>query len=153
MDVSIVNPFLNTTINLFVEMFNLTPEYGKPVLVSPIGNHRWEISGVIGIVGESKGVIVLRVTSNFARKLLQLSGVRVSEPEEIPHILREMIGEFVNIISGNALPELKGKNIDLTPPVVIQGQNHTISWPNQTPIVGVPFVTKYGPFEIQICIT
>jgi len=152
MDVSVVNPFLNSTIRLFKEMFHINPTYGKPFIVAPNGNHRWEISGIIGIVGEHEGVIVFRITSLLAQKLLQLSGVSTKDPEETDQVLREMIGEFANIISGNAIAEIQHRKIEITPPVVIQGKNHNISWQFEAPIIGVPFVTSYGPFEVQICI-
>lgn len=152
MDASIINPFLNATINLFYEMFLIEPTYGKPFLANPAGNHRWEISGVIGVVGSHEGIVVLRVTQLMAEKLLSRSGLQITDPDEIPQLLNEMIGEFVNIISGNALGALKGRDVALTPPFTAQGTNHSISWPSKTPIIGVPFSTKYGPFEVQVSI-
>lgn len=152
MDVSVVNPFLKAAINMFESMFNFTPTYGKPFIVSPEGNHRWEISGVIGIVGDSEGLLILRVTKLFALKLLQNSGVEVTDKLEQAQVMREMISELVNIISGNALRDIKDKNIEITPPLTIQGVNHTISWPANTPIIGVPFFSSFGSFEMQISV-
>lgn len=153
MDVSIVNPFLNAAIQLFKGMFGISPSHGKPFVVEPRETHRWEISGVIGITGESEGVIVFRITKVLANKLLEMSGVEIDDPEEKPQVLREMVGELANIISGKALPECSDRQIDITPPVVVQGKNHAISWQCKQAIIGVPFVTKYGPFEVQICLS
>lgn len=150
MNVSIVNPFLEATMNMFEKMFSITPTYGKPFLVSPDANHRWEVSGVIGIVGETEGILVLRVTKVFAMKLLEKSNIIIQEESEKPQIMREMISEFVNIISGNALSKLGDKDISVTPPFSVQGANHTIAWSSSNAIIGVPFLTKYGPFEMQI---
>lgn len=153
MDVSTINPFLNASINMFEHMFDFTPDYGKPFIVTPGGNHRWEISGIIGLVGESEGLLVLRMTKLFAMKLLEKSEISIVDEQERAQVMREMVSEFVNIISGNALEQLKGKNVSITPPLTIQGVNHTISWPANTPIIGVPFFSNFGTFEMQISVT
>ncbi len=153
MDAGVINPFLNSTINLFEQMYSIEPSNGAPFIVEANKNHRWEISGIIGIVGESRGIVVLRITTILAVKLLEKSGLTIQNQNERPKLINEMIGEFVNIISGNALPELGNKNIELTPPFTVQGKNHSISWPSKTPIIGVPFSTSSGPFEVQISIS
>ncbi|MCP4156952.1 MAG: chemotaxis protein CheX [bacterium] len=139
MDVSVVNPFLKAAMNMFNEMFGITLTFGKPFIVTPFGNHRWEISGVIGIVGDSEGVLVLRVTKVFAQKLLEKSGLIIEEDSERAQVLYEMISEFVNIISGNALAEMGDRNVGITPPIAIHGLNHTIACPIKTPLIGVHF--------------
>ena len=150
MDVSVVNPFLKSAINMFEHMFNITPTYGKPFIVPPNGTHRWELSGVIGIVGDSKGVLILRVTKTFAQKLLDSTGIKIGDESDRPTVMREMVSELINIISGNALEGLEDKNVKITPPITVQGLNHQIAWPSNAPIIGVPFFTSFGPFEVQI---
>ena len=153
MDAGVINPFLNGTIELFKQMLFLEPGYGEPFIVKAQNFHRWEISGIIGLVGDSEGIVVLRVTNLLADKFLRKSMVLWSDENEKAKLTSEMIGEMVNIISAKALGELKGRNIRLTPPFTVQGQNHEISWPSRTPVIGVPFQTKYGPFEVQISMT
>ena len=153
MDSSIINPFLKTTITTFVQMFNITPTLGKPFLAKKEMKHKWEISGIVGVVGDIEGVLVIRVTKDFATKLIVESGMTFDNDEEKEIITTGVITEIVNVISGNALPLLNAAVIDITPPVVIQGLNHTISWPSTSPIIGVPFNTTIGDFEIQISIS
>lgn len=150
MDAKIINPFLKSAINMFKEMFNFTPEYGKAYLVEGFGNHRWEISGVIGIVGSTEGVIVIRLTRAMAFKLLKESGMSTDDQDETNSLINGMVGEFANIISGNALNMITTKKVDITVPITVQGTNHTISWPNKGPIIGIPFYTPYGNFEMQV---
>lgn len=153
MDAKIINPFLSGTIDLFQEMLFIQPTYGAPFVLENNGTHRWEISGIIGLVGDSEGIVVLRVTNLLAEKLLQKSQVIVNDEAERAKIINEMISELVNIISAKALAGIKGFNVKLTPPFTVQGKNHEISWPSRTPIIGVPFQTKYGPFEVEISIS
>lgn len=150
MDASIINPFLKSAINMFKEMFHFTPEHGKAYVVEGFGNHRWEISGVIGLVGSAEGVIVIRLTRMLAFKLLKESGMEGENSEEITALINGMVGEFANIISGNAINMITQKKVEVTVPITIQGTNHTISWPNKGVIIGIPFYTPHGPFEIQI---
>ena len=153
MDSKIINPFLKTTITTFSQMFNITPALGKPFLVQQQLSHNWSISGIIGIVGDIEGILVIRISDEFALKLLTETGMSSDNIEEANEIKRALIAEIANVISGNALPLLNASKLDITPPVVIQGENHTISWPSNSPKIGIPFTTALGNFEIQISIT
>ncbi len=153
MDSTIINPFLKTTITTFTQMFGFAPKLGRPFLVKQQLTHGWNISGIIGIVGDIEGILVMRLTEEFALKLLELSGMGYEDQEECDELKRALVAETVNVISGNALPLLKADMVDITPPVVIQGENHTISWPSSSPKIGIPFSTDFGEFEIQISIT
>lgn len=153
MNATVINPFLNSTINMFQEMFKITPENGKPYIVSSFGNHRWDISGIIGIVGDTEGVIVIRLTRSLALRLLIEAGINVQSTKDLDGLIQGMIGEFANIISGNAINHIAQEKIDITVPITVQGQNHTISWPNKSAIIGLPFTTPFGSFEMQISIS
>jgi len=47
--------------------------------------------------------------------------------------------------------EIKNRDIQVSPPVVVAGKDHTLSWPKNYPIIGIPFATQYGPFEVDVC--
>ena len=153
MDTQIINPFLIATIEVFDEMFNYKAECGKPFIQKLERGHRWEVSGIIGIVGDSEGILVLRLTKSFAMKLVQATGLEYQDEEEFEDLLRGLIGELVNIISGKAISKLLDKDVDITPPITIQGINHSITWPNLAPIIALPFFTPHGSFEVQISVT
>ena len=148
----IVNPFLNATINLFDRMFHLVATPGEPHLVQGFGNHRWEISGVISFLGSHTGVVVIRLPRLLADKLLARTGMTFENEKQREHMINEMVGEFTNIIAGNAAGPLQAKGIDLdiSPPIVVQGKNHRIHWPNHAPIIGMPFTTESGPFTVDV---
>ncbi|QEN03224.1 chemotaxis protein CheX [Thiospirochaeta perfilievii] len=153
MDSTIINPFLKTTITTFTQMFNVQPVLGKPFLVKQQLTHQWSISGIIGIVGDIEGILVIRLTQDLALKLLNQTGMDYDNEEECSEMKRGLVAEIANVISGNALPLLKANKLDITPPIVIQGDNHTISWPSNSPKIGIPFSSEMGDFEIQISIT
>jgi chemotaxis protein CheX len=150
MNVGYVNPFLSATIELFEKTFGVSPAPGEAFLDERARKHRWDISAVMVLTGSAIGVVAIRLTRILADKLLVKSGVQWKDEEERESLCDGMVGEMVNIISGNASGHLAGYDIEISVPIVIQGENHTISWPERAPIIGVPFSTDFGPFMIDI---
>ncbi|MBP3709581.1 MAG: chemotaxis protein CheX [Treponema sp.] len=151
MDVNIINPFLTACENAFVNMFNLAPQHKDPYLLDAKSGHTWEISGLLGLTGDCDGVVAFRLHKILASKMLELSGIKADTPEEREELAKQLVSEFTNIISGNAISQIKNKNISVSPPVVVTGEDHMLSWPKNYPIVAIPFVTKHGPFEVDVC--
>jgi Predicted inhibitor of MCP methylation, homolog of CheC len=152
MNVDYINPFLSSTIELFERTFGLTPVAGEAFLDDRARKHRWDVSAVMVLTGSAIGVVVIRLTKVLADKLLQRSGVLWKDEEERRNLCDAMVGEMVNIVSGNASGKLTGYKIEISVPLVIQGENHTISWPDRAPIIGVPFSTDCGPFLVNVCL-
>lgn len=151
MDVSIINPFLTAALNLFENMFNITALPGTPYILADENNHRWEISGILGITGDYQGLVGFRLPRLLADKMLQKSGILTKTEQERLETLYGMIGEMTNIIAGNASSAIEHAQIEISPPVVIMGQNHQIAWPKTMPVIGIPFSTPNGPFEVEVC--
>jgi len=152
-DVSLINPFLTATLNIFESMFRITAQAGAPYLLAGETAHRWEISGILGVTGDYNGIIGLRLHRVLADKMLLRSGIETSSEEERRDTVHGMIGEMTNIIAGNASSMIDQVKIEISPPVVILGANHQIAWPKTIPVIGIPFSTPNGPFEVDVCFT
>jgi chemotaxis protein CheX len=150
MNVAYVNPFLSATIELFEKTFAITPVPGEIFLDERARKHRWDISAVMVLTGNALGVVAIRLTRLLADKLLKKSGVEWKGEEERESLCDAMVSEMVNIIAGNAAGKLSGYEIEISLPIVIQGENHTVSWPDRAPIIGVPFSTDCGPFMVNV---
>ncbi len=151
MNVDYINPFLSSTIYLFSKMFSLEArKTGEPYIEEALTRHRWDISGVMVLTGNALGVVALRLSKVLANKLLEKSGIIYENEIERHQLVDDMVGELVNIIAGNAARELQGFDIKVSVPLVVQGQNHSISWPAKGPVVGIPFWTPLGPFLINV---
>lgn len=150
MNVAYVNPFLSATINLLAQTFGMEAVPGQPYLDERAARHRWDISAVMVLTGNAIGVVAIRLTRILAERLLVKSGVTWDNPEEKDDLMNAMVGELVNIIAGNASSELGEYNIDISVPIVIQGEHHTVSWPDKAPIIGIPFSTPAGPLLVNI---
>jgi chemotaxis protein CheX len=150
MKAALVNPFLTATIELFEKTFGVVPQPGEAYLDERASKHRWDISAVMVLTGSAIGVVAVRLTRVLADKLLRKSGVTWSSDEERSSLCDGMVGELVNIISGNAAGKLSGYDIEISVPLVVQGENHTVSWPDSAPILSIPFSTDFGPFVVNV---
>ena len=102
------------------------------------------------MTGSAIGVVAVRLTKVLADKLLELSELTYSSTFERETLVKEMVAEFVNIIAGNVANELENYDINISLPFVVQGENHSVSWPADSPIICMPFSTSYGPFEVNV---
>lgn len=151
MNVEIINAFLTEGMNAFNSMFGIEATPNKPHLldVKALG-HQWEISGLLGITGEYKGIVAFRLHKLLANKMLEFSGLEFTE-EERDDVATELVSEFTNVISGRSVSAIKDYFLDISPPYTIIGKNHMISWPKNYPVIAIPFTTPYGPFEVDVC--
>ena len=148
MENSMINSFISVTVSLFQNMFSLDSSAGDPFELIQSDNHDWDISGIVGLAGAAQGIIAFRVGQTFAENLFAASGVKFTSEEGM---IDGLIAEVTNIISGNAISEMAEIDVAITPPVVIQGNNHKISWPKIAPVTGIIFSTSKGDFEVDIC--
>ncbi|MCQ2580308.1 MAG: chemotaxis protein CheX [Treponemataceae bacterium] len=151
MNVKIINPFLSAGLSVFETMFNLGSTNKEPFLLDVSMGHQWEISGLLGITGDCNGIVAFRLGRTLAYKMLELSGMGDIKDEEKEEMAKQLVAEFTNVVSGNAISELSAMNLTVSPPVTISGRNHSISWPKNYPVIAIPFVTKYGAYEVDVC--
>ena len=149
MDRKYLDPFIDATIRVFKEFFQVTPELKTPFLIDRNGDYQWDMSAIIGIAGDSRGVVVISFNRESALeltfRLTSLSG----EPTMDDAV--DTIGEVVNIIAGNAKKGLEEYRLVISLPSIIQGQDHSFSWPGKhTPIVGIPFQYDKGEFLLAV---
>jgi chemotaxis protein CheX len=151
MDVTLLNPFLSSCQDAFSQMFNITPQNKEPYLLNPVGTHPWEISGIVGVSGDESGIVAFRLHRILAGKMLDISGITAESEFERDAMEKDLVTEFTNIITGNAISAIPNKNINVSAPIVKAGANHEISWPRNAKIIAVPFITRQGSFEVDLC--
>lgn len=151
MNATLINPFVRATLDLFKDMFAIDAKAGSAYTLKDGEKHSWEISGILGITGDFQGILAFRLARPLADTLLEKSGVMTHDEAERRETVNGMIGELTNIISGNASGNFDGLSIDISPPVVVLGDQHHISWPKIGPVIGIPFSSSAGDFELDIC--
>jgi chemotaxis protein CheX len=150
MDERLTKAFSSAAVGAFKDMFGLAASAGPVVELVPGGTHGWDITGLVGLAGQGQGIVGIRLTRSLVAKLLVHSGVVAAEGE-MRELEGGLVGELTNIIAGQAISALAGLDIEIAPPVVIRGPNHSISWPNIAPVLQMPFKLPDGAFEIDLC--
>jgi len=148
MKIEHIEPFIEATVGMFKTMLGMDCEYMTPYLLDRDGQPDWDISGIIGIAGDSKGVVVISFTAELAAEATsKLVGKQVEEDD--PDIV-DVVGELVNIVAGNAKKGLEQYRLSISLPSIVRGPDHQIAWPSETPIVGIPFKTETGRFHLSV---
>lgn len=151
MDVSLINPFIDSTLHVLRTIAKTEAKPGKPFLKKD-QVATGDVSSVIGLTGEASGTISVSFT---ARCILSLvSKMFGEEMTELNEEIEDAVGEIANMISGQARQKLEGmgKNLKAAIPTVIVGEKHKIIHFTKDPIIAVPFETDRGGFTIEICI-
>ncbi|MDX9956947.1 MAG: chemotaxis protein CheX [Spirochaetia bacterium] len=150
-DTNFAGPFFTAAGEVFEQMFGLTAKSGKPRELAGSEDHDWGISGILGLAGQAQGIISLRLPLALAESLLSLSGVETASEKERMATMAGLVSELTNIIAGNAVSSFTDLNLDISPPVVIKGVNHQITWPKIAPVIATRFETGKGAFELCVC--
>ncbi len=150
MDVKLVNPFINATINVLETMAFITVNAGKPYLKKDnvaVG----DVSGVLGLTGVANGTIA--VTFEEQCILTVVSNMFGETMSELNSEIADAVGELTNMISGQARRELEemGKVFKAAIPSVVTGHNHSIRHYTEGPKIAIPFTTDKGDFTIEVC--
>lgn len=149
MKVEYINPFVKATQNVFRTMMNVEAVAEKPFLFDPIsGDHAYDISGIIGLSGETTGAVVLSFTKLCALKAVSaFSGMEIKIFDQT---VVDAIGELINIIAGNAKKDLTEFNLNISLPSVIKGHSHKLNWPTGVPVIMIPFNSPLGEFSLSV---
>ncbi|MBU1345109.1 MAG: chemotaxis protein CheX [Proteobacteria bacterium] len=150
MDVRLVNPFINATINVLETMAFVNVNAGKPYVKRDnvaVG----DVSGVLGLTGVANGTIA--VTFEEKCILTIVSNMFGETMSELNNEIADAVGELTNMISGQARRELEemGKVFKAAIPSVITGRNHSIIHYSNGPKIAIPFNTDNGEFTIEVC--
>ena len=151
MDVKIINPFINATLNVLETMAFVKSEAGKPFLKKD-DIAKGDVSGIIGITGETNGTIYVTFDESSILKIV--SNMFGEKMREINNEITDAVGELTNMISGQARKELEeiGKVFHGAIPSVITGKNHKLIPMTKGPRIAIPFKTDSGNFTVEVAL-
>ena len=150
MNVKLINPFINATINVLETMAFVNVTAGKPYVKKDnvaVG----DVTGVLGLTGVANGTV--SVTFEEKCILTVVSNMFGETMTELNNEIADAVGELTNMISGQARRELEevGKVFKAAIPSVITGRNHSITHYTDGPKIAIPFSTENGDFTIEVC--
>ncbi len=151
MDASLINPFINATINVLETMAFIKCKAEKPYLKKD-DVAKGDVTGIIGITGESNGTIAVTFEEETILKIV--SNMFGEEMKKLNSEVADAVGELTNMISGQARRELEenGKVFEAAIPSVVSGKNHQITHYTDGPKIAIPFLTDGGRFTIEVCL-
>lgn len=116
-----VNPFITSTINVFDTMTGLHPVKGDLYIKSDQNLH-YDVSAVIGIVGDVVGYVSVSLPENLAMKIASI--FLMEEKEEVDTDVGDAIGELINMIAGSTknFSLIKVKNSVYPCPTLLQAR-------------------------------
>lgn len=125
--------------------------------ISVNGDHMTEsipmtdsISGVIGMAGTHKGVLAIHIPNKVAMAITgSFLGMDV---DEINEDVEDAVGELANMLGGNVKSILSenGKDIDLSLPTTITGQQYDFQPTKDAERTIIPFSCDAGKFIIDL---
>jgi chemotaxis protein CheX len=142
-----INPFLNASINLFKDYLKLELKNGKPY-IRKNPRELEDVSAMIGLAGETTGAVVLSFSREVAIKIA--SHFAGEKYKALGNEVLDAVGELINIIAGNSKKYLADFRIDISLPGVIIGESYKIHWPENVPVITIPFSSNLGDFTVNV---
>ncbi len=151
LDVKMINPFINATINVLETMAFVKSEAQKAYLKKD-NVATGDVSGVVGFTGETNGTVFITFDESCIVKVVSnMFGEKINELNDE---VKDAVGELTNMISGQARKELEeiGQLFHGSIPSVVTGKNHELMPMTKGPKIAVPFKTDFGNFTIEVAL-
>ena len=152
-------PFIEACKNIFSTMVMCNLEAQKPILKTD-NKSRGDITAVIGLSGEFEkagkktNYKAMLVLSFPYETYFKVASAMLSETYTTYHPdIHDLGGEIVNMIMGNAKRDLKnlGYTSNMAIPSLIEGKDHSLTYPSGTMVILIPFASPHGPMFMELC--
>lgn len=147
MKVEKLNVFMQSVSSFFAQIGEELNDIDTPYLNDNANPIAYDYSGVITITGPMIGSVYVSATTTMLRELLQVLG----EPAESMALLKDLVGEIANTVSGNARTEF-GSEFIISPPTVFMGLPSANFLPKDRRSYIIPFYWRNHKAIIGICI-
>ncbi len=151
MDAKLINPVLETMVNVLSTMANVQPSMGKPAIKNDeiaLG----DVTGMMTMVGtKAKASLAISFTKeaiiDIVKRLLR------EEITELNDMAKDMAGEMTNMLVGGAknIYVSQGYDFDMSIPDVLVGKEHIIHHKFDGKTILLPFTSEVGDFYVEIC--
>jgi chemotaxis protein CheX len=123
-----IQPFIDVCTSVFQEFIkcDLIPE--RVYFSKREDFLNWDISGLIALSGETKGIVAISMKTPTALEITRI--LTGNTHAQLDSDVVDMIGELVNIISGNVKKKLEDTyRIIISLPYIIRGKAHLVVIP------------------------
>jgi len=137
--------FIEGTKHYFSTSTDKDVQVETPYLVSTEEIVVNDFTGIIGISGERKGFVFVTAAKSMLRYLV----LSLGEKEADPDLVRDVIGEVANTISGNARRSF-GPGFMISVPLLVEGRPERIGLPKDLKGYVIPFRWNSFPFQLVV---
>lgn len=111
---------------------------------------RDSISGIIGLAGETKGMLAIHLSNDAA--LAVTTAFLGMEVEEIDEDVRDAVGELANMLGGSLKSVLdpSGSSIQLSMPSAVHGEEYSVDCLANARTITVPFNFDGHSFMVEL---
>lgn len=148
MDVSYINPFIESVDSVFATMLHVKPKRNGLKVSDGIAKGEM-ITSLVGLSGKVSGVVALRFPPSTA---LSLAGRLLgSSPTEINDEVTDAVAELVNMVAGSAKAKFDhDPPLELGLPTVVHGAGYRLKYPTKSVWLEVPFSSDAGEFTMEV---
>ncbi|CAN6959698.1 MULTISPECIES: chemotaxis protein CheX [Psychrobacter] len=139
--------FLSSISAFFAQIDEAPVAIDTPYLNSNKSAVGYDYSGIIKISGPIEGCVYVSAPSVMLREVIKVMG----EPDSSITMMKDLLGEMTNTISGNARTEF-GSDFIISPPKIIEGAPSISYLPKDRQSYVTPFTWRGYEAVIGICI-
>jgi len=139
--------FLSSINAFFTQIDEAAVAIDTPYLNNNRTTIGYDYSGIIKISGPLTGYVYVSAPSNMLREIINIMG----EPDNSLTMMKDLLGEMANTISGNARTEF-GADFIISPPEIIEGAPSLSYLPKERHSYITPFTWRGYQAVIGICI-
>lgn len=147
MKVEKLNVFIRSVTAFFEQLGEKSVEVDTPYLNDNNTPIAFDYSGIIVITGPTKGCVYVSAPTIMLRELLKVLG----ESESSMSLLKDLLGEIANTVSGNARTEF-GPDFIISTPTVVDAAPSSSYLPKERRAYIIPFYWRNHKGVIGICV-
>lgn len=140
---------IDVTKEIFESMIMLEVTPDQP-LTEHVSRFTASLSAMVGFAGFKQGNLIIHAPKDVAIGLTRdFLGVEI---ESINEDVQDAMGELANMIAGSLKPLISngGKNVELSLPSVVYGEEYTMTVVAKADWIIVPFTVTHGRFLVGL---
>jgi len=147
-----LTPFIDNTINVVKTMASMDATFREVWFANEFKKFG-DISGIIGLSGNSEGLVAVTFYWSLARKVIA-EMLKVKDDQITMEYIHDGVGELINMISGSTKKEFSGTPyyFELSIPTVVVGSGHQLGSPEASSVAVLIFDVGENAFAIQVCL-
>ena len=147
-----LTPFIENSIQVLQKMASMKATFREAYFSNDMRIYG-DLSGIIGLSGNSEGTVALTLYWDLASKIIARM-MNIQESNITAEYIHDGAGELINMISGSTKKRFAGTpfHFDLSLPTVIMGSGHQLGHPDGSSIAVLIFDVDEWAFILQVCL-